>query len=583
MTPLKETLEVGESPVSQGTNPPKTDSGHLRSDAVSLDVPVKVHGSRVKEVVRGVTPHTEPFEEQTATMIVFPLGGVLRMATPVSVGQAIVLTNLKSRQDAICRVLKVRMNPNMQAYVEIEFTHPQPGYWGVYFASDGPELAKRALAHAPAPPPIAIPSAAPSAPPPTPAPSSAPTDEPPEPAAGAIVAGDPFIDGGTVLVEEPKKAERPSTLRPPVAAPAPAPAPVLLTELRGDSLAAATKPALELEEESDAPPETAERSQEDEQPTFGRFAATTKLDRPRPAPKEILSAGLENGTLGASEHSAEAREGKSWLLIVAVSVVLIAAVAAGAFYFYVRPATQPVIVSVPAPPPLPAEANASIGSDSSATLEANHTPPASATSARKIEAVSPPPKAQPPETAASKPAKASRSAQNETGSGEKQEKEKSNAAVPDMFGALNAHPVSSLHGGAAQGDAAPEISASGTSADDASSLPALAGASAASVNLAKPIPEGPVPVGGNVLPPHLISSVTPEYPEIARNANTQGSVIVRILIDKTGRVAQAKAISGSILLQPAAVDALRKWKYQPATLNGQPVSTEILVTVQFHR
>ena len=157
MTPLKDALEVGDAPASEGANRPKQDSGQLRSDAVSLDVPVKVHGSRVVEVVRGTTPHTEPFEEQSSTMIVFPLGGVLKMTTLVSVGQAIVLTNLKTRQDAICRVVKIRTNPNLHSYVEVEFSHPQPGYWGVRFPSDGPEPPKKpALPAASVTPPSSI-------------------------------------------------------------------------------------------------------------------------------------------------------------------------------------------------------------------------------------------------------------------------------------------------------------------------------------------------------------------------------------------------------------------------------------------
>ncbi|MGB8522993.1 MAG: hypothetical protein WCD43_08510, partial [Candidatus Acidiferrales bacterium] len=82
MAPLtKDAVEV-TNPASEGSGttavtPPGTSgkteqAGHLRADAVSLEVPVKVHGSRVKEVVRDVTPHTEPFEEETNTMIVFP-------------------------------------------------------------------------------------------------------------------------------------------------------------------------------------------------------------------------------------------------------------------------------------------------------------------------------------------------------------------------------------------------------------------------------------------------------------------------------------------------------------------------------
>src|ERR1700726_2873690 len=144
MAPLtKDTTEVTNSAadanrLKSGTAAKTEQSGHSRADAVSLEVPVKVHGSRVTEVVREVTPHTEPFEEQTSTMIVFPQGAVIRMSTPVSVGQMLVVTNQKSRQDAICRVIKVRTFSNLQGYVEVEFTHKQPGYWNIYFPSDGP-------------------------------------------------------------------------------------------------------------------------------------------------------------------------------------------------------------------------------------------------------------------------------------------------------------------------------------------------------------------------------------------------------------------------------------------------------------
>ena len=127
---------AAESPASQSSKQPQSSAGQLHSDAVSLEVPLKVHGSKVTEVVRGATPQTEPFEEETSSMIVFPHGGVLRMSTSVNAGQMLVLTNLKSRQDAICRVVKVRSYSNSSSYVEVEFTHRQPGFWGVYFESD---------------------------------------------------------------------------------------------------------------------------------------------------------------------------------------------------------------------------------------------------------------------------------------------------------------------------------------------------------------------------------------------------------------------------------------------------------------
>ena len=75
----------------------------------------------------------------------------------------------------------------------------------------------------------------------------------------------------------------------------------------------------------------------------------------------------------------------------------------------------------------------------------------------------------------------------------------------------------------------------------------------------------------------------PVYPAIARQANVEGNVVVRVVIDKAGNVSDVHAISGPPLLRQAAVDALRQRKYEPSRLNGQPISIEMLVTIQFHR
>src|ERR1700746_3802636 len=142
MAPLtKDSVEaaspVASTPVVQTGAQIKPTSA-VRADSLSLEVAVKVHGSRVIEVARGTAPRTEPFEEQTVTMIVFPQGAVLRMTTVVNVSQMLVLTNINTKQDSICRVLKVRPNANQGSYVEVEFTHRQAGYWGVQFPSEGP-------------------------------------------------------------------------------------------------------------------------------------------------------------------------------------------------------------------------------------------------------------------------------------------------------------------------------------------------------------------------------------------------------------------------------------------------------------
>jgi len=94
-------------------------------------------------------------------------------------------------------------------------------------------------------------------------------------------------------------------------------------------------------------------------------------------------------------------------------------------------------------------------------------------------------------------------------------------------------------------------------------------------------PSMPVPVGGDVKQAKLISSVSPIYPALAKNQHIQGAVTIDALIDATGRVTTMKIISGPTLLHQAAMDALRQWKYQPATLDGKPVPMYLTVTLQF--
>jgi protein TonB len=94
-------------------------------------------------------------------------------------------------------------------------------------------------------------------------------------------------------------------------------------------------------------------------------------------------------------------------------------------------------------------------------------------------------------------------------------------------------------------------------------------------------PETPLPVGGDVKSAKLISSVSPIYPILAKNQHVSGDVRVDALIDANGRVTTMKVISGPALLHQAAMDALSKWKYQPAALDGKPVPMHLTVTLQF--
>jgi protein TonB len=94
-------------------------------------------------------------------------------------------------------------------------------------------------------------------------------------------------------------------------------------------------------------------------------------------------------------------------------------------------------------------------------------------------------------------------------------------------------------------------------------------------------PPAPIAVGGDVKQARLISSVPPLYPAIAKSQRIAGNVVIDALIDATGRVTTMKVVSGPALLHQAAMDALRQWKYQPASLDGKPVPMHLTVSLQF--
>jgi protein TonB len=94
-------------------------------------------------------------------------------------------------------------------------------------------------------------------------------------------------------------------------------------------------------------------------------------------------------------------------------------------------------------------------------------------------------------------------------------------------------------------------------------------------------PPSPVRAGGQLQEPTLISSSAPIYPSLARATKVEGVVVLDVLVDATGKVADVKVISGPASLRQAAIDAMRQWKYQPARLNGQPIAIHTNVNINF--
>lgn len=90
-----------------------------------------------------------------------------------------------------------------------------------------------------------------------------------------------------------------------------------------------------------------------------------------------------------------------------------------------------------------------------------------------------------------------------------------------------------------------------------------------------------VRIGGDIKEPKKIRHVAPVYPDVAQQARVQGVVILEAMIDGAGDVIDATVLRSVPLLDQAALDAVRQWKFTPTLVNGAPVNVIMTVTVNF--
>src|SRR4029453_10780115 len=111
-----------------------------KGQPAAAEIPVTVNGARTAEG----TDKREPFSETTQTVLVLPKGAVIRLSSAVAPGQLLFLTNEKTKKDVVCQVVKSKSHSGASGYVELEFTEPAPGFWGLRFnASSSPAIASR--------------------------------------------------------------------------------------------------------------------------------------------------------------------------------------------------------------------------------------------------------------------------------------------------------------------------------------------------------------------------------------------------------------------------------------------------------
>ena len=227
MAPIVRDAENSAEPPAPSAPPPNTPKGpqagdgSTRTQPVALEIPVTVNGARTLEG----SDKREPFSETTKTVLIFNQGAVIRIATPVAAGQLVFLTNEKTKKEVVCQVVKSKSGGGpASGYVELQFTEPAVGFWGMRFPAAPATAAPTPVSAALPPRPAANAPVAPSATPAPSAPQSAPAAAPPPPPA---TVSSPAMPGASApppalpkaVPPTPPVASSPTTAQPPTTAP----------------------------------------------------------------------------------------------------------------------------------------------------------------------------------------------------------------------------------------------------------------------------------------------------------------------------------------------------------------------------
>ena len=657
-------------------------AGSSRAHPLSLEVPIGVQGSQRVPGLPGQPEKLEQFSEETRTVIVFPQGAVIRLATVVAPGQMLVVTNRQSQQEILCTVLNVKNHPNVKGYVEIEFNQPMNGFWGVYFPQDAtkaPSANGQSAATAPPPqtkrpapdadrvstkpeaPPLAASSPVVNTAPtqkanptastngnsavpshdfwgssfpdevftPTSAPqsvnpalSAAPIVESKvnQPAAAPVNSAAPSIPARQDEVPTPeeiwnasflsKEAPAANAVAPPtIQVPAPAIKPADLQPVKPaiqpetiqsrsgqssspttsfsptssisptNSLSPVSPPALgksilapventKIEPLAEAAsaliPSSSSKDQRLPAVWQPKDESESRASSPQSSPlssvSDLLGTRVESPYISASE-SARSSSGRM-MMMIGVAVVVIA-VGAGVYF---KGGSSAKTTALPAAafttsPAASAPTSASAATDASPSAsEAPSTTPVSGVTSKSESSQ---PKVAKNEQVANVPAPAAQP---------QPAKPAWNGVMPG--GKIAAGPAARITDSAAP----PDLNQGASS-----SLGNVQGILGSSANTA-PAPPAPVPQVrvADLKQPRLLSTVRPVYPPAATQAGIQGSVVISAVIDETGHVTNTKVVSGPNVLRSAALDAVSKWRYQPAVSSGKPTATQLNITVEFH-
>lgn len=514
----------------------KDQTGSTRPNPVALEALVTVTGAQPS----GSSGSRDLFSEETATVLVFKDGAVIRLTAPVSVGQLLFLTNKKSKEEVVCQVLNKRSFQAAACYVELQFTEDRPNFWGVAF----PE-GKRGGSEFKVAEQVQAESTTVKEPGTSPAPHDAEAVDHLKKEVEALRE--------KLFSVEKKKAGGGAKPTPPMT-----PENDVHREIAkgmAEVLAPLMPEAADKNESERAVvdmalpnPITAGERQEEETEN------TTQESLPDPAVKlSKMAAWVEPRDKRDSNgvgNSKSADRGKS--RSVGMSILLIAALAGGAWYGkwwqYLPVGNKP-----------PAAATTNVAKPKVAPI-------APATKGKVT-------------TATTATGKSSGEKEAATSAGEKQSK--SGASVEQ--------------GNGRPGSLSPEQDTEARSAERATSEeegnPSAKRERAAGRPVSKekrPMNAAAESVSGEIaasdaplVPPKLLKAVNPVYPPDAMRKYITGDVKAEVVVKPSGRVGEIKVISGPQALRGAAIEALKQYEFTPATQGGKAVTATATEVVKF--
>jgi TonB family protein len=319
-------------------------------------------------------------------------------------------------------------------------------------------------------------------------------------------------------------------------------------------------------------PALEEKPADSSRAVFGSLSGTS-FGASRTAPAEAFGSRLDS-TVGSPEDAQSPGKSNNWMLIAVCLGVLFACVAGGVLYFRYQSAggnASPNSAARTQATPQSQEVSAEQAALQNSTARSTPSGPVataipSGAPAATVSAGAP--------NSAALAAKANSPV-----------KQTVNKIASMLNGATAGHPVTAQRSDASTNDAAPSLDAApGVESPNVNALPGVISSPNISAPAAPEIhPEGPVVIGGQVAAPRLVYKAMPIYPLNAKEAGVAGDVVIKTTIDQKGSVVDVHVVSGPLMLRQPAVDALRRWKFEPSKLDGQPISVQMLVTIKFSR